>query len=91
MVRDTSGNSYRAYWDRWAQNWEFQALLKARPCAGGMEVGARFLGYALRLNLKASARPGFVDDVRSMRAQVENSNCRKGTWQRAEAGCGRTA
>ena len=26
--------SYLAYWDRWAQTWEFQALLKARPAAG---------------------------------------------------------
>ncbi|MBW3615379.1 MAG: hypothetical protein KY439_08745 [Actinobacteria bacterium] len=25
--------SYEAYWDRWAQPWEFQALLKARPVA----------------------------------------------------------
>jgi glutamate-ammonia-ligase adenylyltransferase len=23
--------SYQAYWDRWAQTWEFQALLKATP------------------------------------------------------------
>ena len=66
-------DSYRVYWDRWAQNWEFQALLKARPCAGDMEVGERFLQYALPLIWEASARPGFVDDVRSMRAQVENS------------------
>ncbi len=26
--------SYEAYWDRWAEPWEFQALLKARPVAG---------------------------------------------------------
>jgi len=25
--------SYEAYWDKWAQPWEFQALLKARPAA----------------------------------------------------------
>lgn len=66
-------DSYRAYWERWAQNWEFQALLKARPCAGNMEVGARFLEYAAPFIWEASARPGFVDEVRSMRAQVENS------------------
>lgn len=66
-------DSYRAYWERWAQNWEFQALLKARPCAGNMEVGARFLECAAPFIWEASARPGFVDDVRSMRAQVENS------------------
>jgi [glutamine synthetase] adenylyltransferase / [glutamine synthetase]-adenylyl-L-tyrosine phosphorylase len=29
-----SVDSYRAYWERWAQPWEFQALLKAVPVAG---------------------------------------------------------
>ena len=33
---------YEAYWDRWAEPWEFQALLKARPVAGDAELGARF-------------------------------------------------
>ena len=32
--------SYQAYWDRWAQTWEFQALLKARAAAGDAELGA---------------------------------------------------
>ena len=31
--------SYLAYWDRWAQTWEFQALLKARPAAGDGALG----------------------------------------------------
>ncbi len=34
--------SYEAYWDRWAQTWEFQALLKARPVAGDPALGERF-------------------------------------------------
>ena len=32
--------SYEAYWDRWAEPWEFQALLKARPVAGDADLGA---------------------------------------------------
>ena len=31
--------SYQAYWDRWAEAWEFQALLKARPVAGVEALG----------------------------------------------------
>ena len=27
-------DSHLAYYERWAKNWEFQALLKARPLAG---------------------------------------------------------
>ena len=34
-------DSYAAYWDRWAQPWEFQALIKAVPVAGDREVGTR--------------------------------------------------
>ena len=34
--------SYRQYWDKWAQTWEFQALLKARACAGDPELGRAF-------------------------------------------------
>src|SRR5262249_23821491 len=31
--------SHRAYYGRWAQTWEFQALLKARPVAGDAALG----------------------------------------------------
>ena len=33
-------DSYAAYYDRWAQTWEFQALIKARPVVGDDELGA---------------------------------------------------
>src|SRR6202000_2373424 len=32
--------SHDGYYRRWAQSWEFQALLKARPAAGDGELGA---------------------------------------------------
>ena len=31
--------SYDGYYQRWASTWEFQALLKARPAAGDLELG----------------------------------------------------
>ena len=34
--------SYLAYWDRWAETWEFQALLKARAVAGDAALGSAF-------------------------------------------------
>ncbi len=34
--------SYEAYWDQWADAWEFQALIKARAVAGDGDLGARF-------------------------------------------------
>src|SRR5439155_553962 len=34
--------SHRAYYERWAKTWEFQALLKARPVAGDPALGAAY-------------------------------------------------
>src|SRR5579863_5702371 len=39
-------DAFRAYWERWAQTWEFQALLKARPAAGDPALGAAFAALA---------------------------------------------
>ncbi len=35
--------SHLAYYERWAKSWEFQALLKARPLAGDLELGERYV------------------------------------------------
>jgi len=57
--------SYEAYWDRWAQTWEFQALLKARPAAGDLELGERFHAAAQR---RLWDRPFTAEDLRAVRA-----------------------
>ncbi len=35
-------DSYCAYWDRWAEPWERQALLRVRSVAGDRDLGRRF-------------------------------------------------
>ena len=35
--------SHLAYYERWAKTWEFQALLKARPAAGDMQLGQEYV------------------------------------------------
>jgi glutamate-ammonia-ligase adenylyltransferase len=62
--------SYEAYWDRWAEPWEFQALLKARPVAGDGPLGARFADTAQRWLWN---RPFRADDLRSLRAMKERA------------------
>jgi [glutamine synthetase] adenylyltransferase / [glutamine synthetase]-adenylyl-L-tyrosine phosphorylase len=57
--------SYEAYWDRWAETWEFQALLKARPAAGGPELARAFTRAA---SARVWGRPLGVDNLRSLRA-----------------------
>ena len=35
--------SHRGYYERWAKTWEFQALLKARPVAGDLDLGREYV------------------------------------------------
>jgi [glutamine synthetase] adenylyltransferase / [glutamine synthetase]-adenylyl-L-tyrosine phosphorylase len=62
--------SHLAYYRSWAKTWEFQALLKARPVAGDIELGAAYLDGVRPLIWSAADRDGFVDDVRAMRRKV---------------------
>lgn len=76
LVRTTE--SYTSYWERWAEPWEFQALLKARPAAGDPELGAQWLDAAQRA---LWARPFDADALRSLRAmkaRAEAEVARKG-------------
>ncbi len=65
--------SHQAYYQRWAQTWEFQALLKARPVAGDRELGEQYLEMIGPLVWSASQRDNFVDDVQAMRRRVEQN------------------
>ena len=62
--------SHRAYYQRWAQTWEFQALLKARPVAGDAELGGEYAAAMLPLVWQAAQRENFVSDVQAMRRRV---------------------
>lgn len=64
-------DSYLAYYRRWAKTWEFQALLKARPVAGDLELGARYLAATAPFVWSAVERENFVEDSQAMRRRVE--------------------
>jgi glutamate-ammonia-ligase adenylyltransferase len=63
--------SHRAYYERWAKTWEFQALLKARPVAGDRELGQAYLRVVQPMVWEAASRENFVEDVQAMRRRVE--------------------
>jgi len=62
--------SHLAYYDRWAQSWEFQALLKARPLAGDDALGAAYIDAVQPKVWSSAARENFVDSVQRMRERV---------------------
>jgi [glutamine synthetase] adenylyltransferase / [glutamine synthetase]-adenylyl-L-tyrosine phosphorylase len=65
--------SHRAYYERWAKTWEFQALLKARLAAGDAGLGAEYLAAVGPMVWQAAQRPDFVADVQAMRRRVLGS------------------
>lgn len=86
-------DSYAAYLDRWAQVWERQALLRARPLAGDVEVGRRFAALAEQASWQ---RPPSEDDqreVRRMKARIEAERIPRGLepWRHFKLGPGALA
>ncbi|SMG08282.1 glutamate-ammonia-ligase adenylyltransferase [Corynebacterium pollutisoli] len=63
-------DSHLAYYKRWAETWEFQALLKARPMTGSMDLGRDYIEALAPMVWTASQRDSFVDDVQAMRRRV---------------------
>ncbi|NUP73327.1 MAG: bifunctional [glutamine synthetase] adenylyltransferase/[glutamine synthetase]-adenylyl-L-tyrosine phosphorylase, partial [Sinomonas sp.] len=63
-------DSHLAYYARWAQSWEFQALLKARWIAGDGDLGRRYEQAVAPLVWASAGRDGFVDSVQAMRRRV---------------------
>ncbi len=65
--------SHEAYYRRWARTWEFQALLKARPVAGDLDLGQAYVDALAPMVWRAGEAPGFVEDVQAMRRRVEST------------------
>ena len=70
LARSIAG--YLEYWQRYAETWEFQTLLRARAIAGDPDLGRRF-----ELNAADAAFPpdgitiDRVADIRRMRERIE--------------------
>jgi [glutamine synthetase] adenylyltransferase / [glutamine synthetase]-adenylyl-L-tyrosine phosphorylase len=75
-------DAYEAYYERWAQPWEFQALLKARPTAGDDDLGGRFLELVQRFVWPDVLDPDAVRSVRAMKARAESEMTRRGLTER---------
>ncbi|MEP6479891.1 MAG: bifunctional [glutamine synthetase] adenylyltransferase/[glutamine synthetase]-adenylyl-L-tyrosine phosphorylase [Rhodoglobus sp.] len=65
--------SHLAYYDRWAKSWEFQALLKARPLAGDLELGQRYVDAVAPKVWSSASRENFVESVQRMRERVTDN------------------
>jgi [glutamine synthetase] adenylyltransferase / [glutamine synthetase]-adenylyl-L-tyrosine phosphorylase len=64
-------SSFVAYWERWAKTWEFQALIKARPVAGDLDLGRELLVRAEPFVWPERLEPGIVAEIRAMKSRIE--------------------
>ena len=62
--------SHRAYYEKWAKNWEFQAMLKARPMAGDLELAREFVDMVAPLVWHVAENDQFVSETQAMRRRV---------------------
>ena len=71
--------SYAAYYAQWAQPWEIQALLRARPVAGDPELGRRFVLMADAARYpQGGLSPAAVLEIRRIKARVDAERLPRG-------------
>jgi glutamate-ammonia-ligase adenylyltransferase len=69
LARSLSG--YAAYFERWAHTWERQAMARARPVAGDLELGAAFMDVVDQAVWRRPFTPDDEREVRRMKARIE--------------------
>ncbi|NCV81541.1 MAG: bifunctional glutamine-synthetase adenylyltransferase/deadenyltransferase, partial [Actinobacteria bacterium] len=62
--------AHTAYYQKWAEPWEFQALLKARFAAGNSELGQAYISTIKPMIWQYQDRSAIVDSARHLRKRV---------------------
>lgn len=71
--------SYRAYYERWSSPWEAQALLRATPIAGSVELGSRFVDLIDPLRYPAGGLDvTALREARRLKARMEAERLPRG-------------
>ncbi|MFC9740367.1 bifunctional [glutamine synthetase] adenylyltransferase/[glutamine synthetase]-adenylyl-L-tyrosine phosphorylase [Streptomyces noursei] len=82
--------SYAAYYRRWALVWEAQALLRAEPVAGDVELGERFVELIDPLRYPAEGLgEDAVREIRRLKARMESERLPRGADPTTHAKLGR--
>jgi [glutamine synthetase] adenylyltransferase / [glutamine synthetase]-adenylyl-L-tyrosine phosphorylase len=68
--------AFLEYWQRWAEPWEFQSLLRARFVAGDEALGHRFCSLAADVAYPEELTVDRVGEMRRMRSRIERERVR---------------
>jgi glutamate-ammonia-ligase adenylyltransferase len=63
--------SYLVYYQRWASLWEFQALTRARHCAGDRSLSTRLIDAVAPRVWRAALTGAEIAEIRRMKARIE--------------------
>jgi glutamate-ammonia-ligase adenylyltransferase len=68
--------AYLEYWERYAETWEFQSLLRARFVAGDESLGCRFCSFAADFAYPEYLPVERASEIRRMRERIEQERVR---------------
>jgi [glutamine synthetase] adenylyltransferase / [glutamine synthetase]-adenylyl-L-tyrosine phosphorylase len=66
-------DAFLEYYRRWAEAWEFQALLKARASAGQLQLGQELVDKTRSFVFPDEVTPEHIASIRSMKERVEQN------------------
>lgn len=70
---------YAGYYRRWSVTWEAQALVRARPVAGDVALGERFVELIDPLRYPADGlTPAAIKEIRRLKARMESERLPRG-------------
>jgi len=64
-------SAYADYYESWGRTWEKMVLLRARPVAGDLETGLKFMDIAGRFLWSMKADYSEIEDIRSMKKKID--------------------
>ncbi len=72
-------DSYLAYYQTWSSPWEAQALLRAMPIAGALEIGEKFIEQINSLRYPAQGLANeHLTEMRRLKARMESERLPRG-------------
>lgn len=76
--RIKSLSAYEGYYEKWAETWEFQALLRARPMAGSQDLRDKFGKIIDKYRYPKELSHKQLVAIRLVKARVENERLPRG-------------
>jgi glutamate-ammonia-ligase adenylyltransferase len=75
-------SAYENYYAQWGQTWERMMLIKARPVAGDLQLGAEFVEMIQPFSYPRSINENVINEVVAVKDRIEKEVVREGELER---------